>query len=430
MKKVLIISYYWPPAGGGGVQRWLKMSKYLPEQGWKPVIYTPENGEAPVIDESLLDEIHSDVEIIKHPIWEPYKLYKFFTGKKKNQKVYSGFINDGKTSWTQNLSVFIRGNLFIPDARKFWIKPSIKFLSKYLKENPVDCIISTGPPHSMHMIAHGIKKKFDIPWIADFRDPWTNIDFYDQLKLTKYGDRKHRRMEASVLKLATKIITVTPSWAKDFIGLSGRDDIGIITNGFDPADFEGRNTTLDKKFSICHIGSMNKDRNPHVLWKVLQEKITDQKFAENLIIRLIGQVDHSIMASIKEHGLESFVDHLSFVPHSEVIDHIMSSYILLLPVNDTPNSMGVVPGKLFEYIGAQRPIIGIGPLEGDSSSILKESGAGKMIAYEDAKKMDSLISQHWTNFQSQKEWSNSNNYDSYSRKSLAMEYSKLLENLA
>jgi len=430
MKKVLIISYYWPPAGGGGVQRWLKMSKYLPEFGVQPIIYTPENGEAPVIDESLLDEIHPDIEVVKHPIWEPYNLYKRFTGKKKDQKVYSGFINEGKISWTQKLSVFIRGNLFIPDARKFWIKPSIKFLTSYLKANPVDCIISTGPPHSMHMIALGVTKKIKIPWIADFRDPWTNIDFYDQLKLTKYGDNKHRKMESRVLRNATKVVTVTPSWASDFKDLSQRNDIQVITNGFDPADFQNRSTSLDNKFSICHIGSMNKDRNPHVLWEVLASKIKDDEFSKKLVIRLIGQVDHSILQSIDDHGLTKYLEHLSFVPHHEVIDKIMEAYLLLLPVNDTPNSMGVVPGKLFEYIGAKRPIIGIGPLEGDSSKILADSGAGKMIAYDDSRALTSLIDKHWDDFQREVPWKNENSSTRYSRKSLAQEYADLLENFA
>lgn len=429
MKKVLIISYYWPPAGGGGVQRWLKMSKYLPGSHWQPVVYTPSNGEAPVIDESLLDEIHPDVVEVKTPIWEPYNLYKFFTGKKKDQRVYSGFINEGKETWKQKLSVFIRGNLFIPDARKFWIKPSVKFLRKYLKKNPVDAIISTGPPHSMHMIALGVSKHFDIPWVADFRDPWTNIDFYQQLRLTKWGDRRHHRMEAAVLKNATRVVTVTPSWAKDFVKLSGRDDISVITNGFDPEDISEKNIKRDGKFSICHIGSMNKDRDPHVLWKVLHDKVKDTSFAKNLVIRLIGQVDFSIIRSIEEAGLTPYLEHIPFVPHAEVIDHLCRSYLLLLPVNNTPNSMGVVPGKLFEYIGAERPILGIGPLDGDSAGIIRDSGSGDMIAYEDEAYMKEILDGHWDRFERSEEWQAPKGTDKYSRKTLAETYAKLLEDL-
>lgn len=429
MKKVLIISYYWPPAGGGGVQRWLKMTKYLPETGWQPVIYTPSNGEAPVIDESLLEEIHEDVVEVKTPIWEPYNLYKFFTGKKKDQRVYSGFINDGKETWKQKLSVFVRGNLFIPDARKFWIKPSIRFLRKYLKENPVDAIISTGPPHSMHMIALGVSKYFDVPWIADFRDPWTNIDFYNQLRLTAMGDRSHRRMEAAVLKNATRVVTVTPSWAKDFVKLSGREDITVITNGYDPADFEDRQTQPDGKFSICHIGSMNKDRDPHLLWQALQERIKDPAFRDKLVIRLIGQVDHSILGSIDAAGLTPFLEHIPFVPHSEVIGHLCSSFVLLLPVNDTPNSLGVVPGKLFEYIGSGRPVLGIGPLEGDSAAILKDSGSGQMVAYDDLGSMNAQLDTLWEKFGSNDRSALKGDIEKYSRRTLAHDYARVLEDL-
>jgi glycosyltransferase involved in cell wall biosynthesis len=196
MKKILIITYYWPPSGGGGVMRWLKMSKYLPELGWKPIIYTPENPDASVTDVSLLEEIHPETETLKTPIWEPYKIFRFLTGKKKSEKFKPGYISEASGGdWKSKVSVFIRGNLLIPDPRKFWIKPSVKFLSQYLEEHPVDLIVSTGPPHSMHLIALELKKKFGTCWIADFRDPWTDIDFYDKLRLTRWADQQHRNLE-------------------------------------------------------------------------------------------------------------------------------------------------------------------------------------------------------------------------------------------
>lgn len=428
MKRVLIISYYWPPAGGGGVQRWLKMTKYLPEFGWTPIIYTPSNGESPVEDQSLLKEVHPQVEVIQSPIWEPYGFYKKFTGKKKSEKVYSGFINDKKESFTQKLSVFIRGNFFIPDARKFWIKPGAKFLSDYLSKNKVDAIISTGPPHTTHLIANAVAKKNNIPWIADFRDPWTNIDFYDQLRLTSWADKKHRRLEQLVLKDATKIITVSQHWSEDFKKLSNRE-VEVIRNGFDHADF-GQNThQLDNKFSICHIGSMNKDRNPDTLWKVLANKIKDQTFADKLVIKLIGQVDHSILQSIEQHGLTPYLQNIAFMPHADAITELEKSQVLLLPINDTPNSLGVVPGKIYEYLGARRPVIGIGPLQGDSAAILADSGAGKMFDYSDETSMttyvDDLFNQYLTGNLSVAE----GEIMKYSRKNMAKKYSELLEDL-
>lgn len=429
MKRVLIISYYWPPAGGGGVQRWLKMTKYIPELNWQPVIFTPSNGEAPVIDESLVKQVHPAVEVVTSPIWEPYGFYKRFTGKKSDEKVYSGFINDKKESFTQKLSVFIRGNFFIPDARKFWIKPGTKALLKYLKDHPVDAIISTGPPHSTHLIASKIVERLHIPWIADFRDPWTNIDFYDQLRLTSWADKKHRRLEQMVLKSASKIVTVSSHWADDFQKLSNREVL-VIRNGFDHADFINPTIQLDSAFSICHVGSMNKDRNPNALWQVLAEKVKNADFAKHLTIRLIGQVDHYIFDQINHYGLEQWLEHIPFLPHSEVIGYLQKSQLLLLPINDTPNSLGVVPGKIYEYLGAERPILGIGPINGDSAQILKDSSAGQMFGYNDTEGIDKSIASHYDHYLSGNLNVSSKDILKYSRKSMAELYVKTLESIS
>ncbi|MCB9263183.1 MAG: glycosyltransferase [Flavobacteriales bacterium] len=429
MKKFLLIAYYWPPAGGGGVQRWLKMTKYLPSEGWKPIVFTPENGEAPVVDESLLNEVSAEVQTLKIPIWEPYGFYKKFTGKKSNEKVYSGFINDKKESFAQKASVFIRGNFFIPDARKFWIRPSIKFLTNYLKENPVDAIISTGPPHTTHLIALGVTKKMNIPWVADFRDPWTNIDFYDQLRLTKWADKKHRKLEQSVLKNATEIVTVSSHWADDFKKLCNRN-ITVIRNGFDHNDFGNAEVRLDSKFSICHIGSMNKDRNPEAFWIALNKLVKEhENFSNQLEIKLIGQVDHSIFSSIEKFELKTHLNHIPFLPHKSAIAELEKSQVLLIPINDTPNSLGVVPGKIYEYLGANRPILGIGPNTGDSAKILDDSGAGKMFEYQDVEGIRKQILAYFEDYQSKNLSVKQNEIMKYSRKSMAQQYAKLLNNI-
>jgi len=428
MKKVLIISYYWPPSGGGGVQRWLKMTKYLPEYGWTPIIYTPSNGEAPVVDESLINQIHPEVEKIASPIWEPYTFYKRFTGKKSSEKVYSGFINDKKESWTQKLSVFIRGNFFIPDARKFWIKPGSKFLLKYVTDNKIDCIVSTGPPHSTHLIAFNVAKRTKTPWIADFRDPWTNIDFYDQLRLTNWADKKHKKLEQLTLRNASKIVTVSNSWSDDFRKLSNRE-VTVIRNGFDHADFENNTAVLDKKFTICHIGSMNSDRNPEALWIALDKLASKHQFSQSLSIKLIGQVDHSIFRSIEQYNLTPYLNHIPFLSHKDALKELQSSQVLLLPINDTPNSLGVIPGKIYEYLGARRPIIGIGPLNGDSAQILNDSGAGTMFAYESHSEIGSQIENYFDDFSKGQLESKTGQIMQYSRKAMAKSYAELLEDL-
>jgi hypothetical protein len=201
MKKVLILTYYWPPSGGAGVQRWLKFVKYLRNFGWEPVVYTALNGEMPVIDLSLEKDVPKDITILKTKIWEPYSIYKTFIGRKKDEKINASFLSETKKkSFAEKISVWIRGNYFIPDARKYWIKPSIKYLTDYLNKNKIDVIISTGPPHSMHLIALGLKQHFpNIKWMADFRDPWTNIDFYSELMLSESADRKHKDLELNFL---------------------------------------------------------------------------------------------------------------------------------------------------------------------------------------------------------------------------------------
>jgi hypothetical protein len=209
MKRLLIITYYWPPSGGAGVQRWLKFVKYLRNFGWEPVIYTPSNGEIPVEDLTLFKDIPPGIEVLTLPIWEPYDLYKKFIGQKKGEKINTGFLTERKKPrLTEKIAVWLRGNFFIPDARKFWVKPSIKYLTEYLVNQPVDAMVSTGPPHSMHLIAMGLHQKFKTPWLADFRDPWTNIDFYADLMLTKSADALHHRLELAVLHSATKVVSI------------------------------------------------------------------------------------------------------------------------------------------------------------------------------------------------------------------------------
>jgi hypothetical protein len=266
------------------VQRWLKFVKYLRDFGIEPIIYTHSNGEIPSVDESLLKDVPEGITVLKQPIWEPYGFYKKLLGKKSNEKINTGFLTEQKKpKRIESFSVFVRGNFFIPDARKFWIKPSTNYLTDYLKNNPVDAVISTGPPHSMHLIAMGLKKNFpDLPWIADFRDPWTNIDFYKDLKLTTWADKKHKRLEREVLQTANTVITIGKTLGNELVELGAKKCV-VIHNGFDESDLpqEGHQPPLDSKFTIAHIGSMNKARNPNVLWQALSELVKENsEFSE------------------------------------------------------------------------------------------------------------------------------------------------------
>ncbi len=391
-KRVLIITYYWPPSGGAGVQRVLKTVKYLRDFGWEPVVYTAEDAAYPVLDESLLREVPADIEIIRGPIWEPYELYKKFTNKKKGERVYSGFMNEGeKPSLTQRASVWIRGNLFIPDARKFWIRPSTRVLSRWLQQNEVAALFSSGPPHSTHLIARALKRTFDLPWLADFRDPWTNIDFYDQLMLTRWADRTHRRQEQSVLREADRVTTVSWSWAKDFAAL-GRPEVEVITNGFDEADFPASAVSKDTLFSICHIGSLNRDRNNLPLWEVLADLAeTLPSFRDKFRLRFIGKTEALTFTQLEDLGLSPNVERIAYLPHSEVTTSLGRAHVLLLLTNDTPAAQGIIPGKTYEYLAARRPVLAIGPPDGDAARVLSLTQAGTMCGFQDKAGMKEFI---------------------------------------
>ncbi len=429
MKKVLIITYYWPPTGGGGVQRWVKFVKYFSLYNWEPIILTPENPTGQIADNSLLKDVPNDLEVLKVPIWEPYLWYKKLTRQKH---VYSGFIQENATvGFLKKFSLWVRSNFFIPDARKFWIKPATQFLIEYLKNNKVDVLLSTGPPHSMHLIALNVKNKYpNIPWIADFRDPWTDIDFYNHLLLTKWANNLHHVLEKKVLDTADEIVTVSNHCALGLERIRNKN-ISVITNGYDHEDFELKpSRPLDQKFTITHIGSMNSDRNPETLWCVLadlKEKVSS--FGSDLCIQLIGPVDHTIISSIKRHSLEKNLKHISFLEHLEAIKHMAQSQILLLCINDSPNAKGVVPGKFFEYLGSKRPIISIDPVKGDAAQIIEETKSGVSIGNDEKQKLSELLYEWYNLYKTEGLYVKAEGIEQYKRKNLAKRYVKILENI-
>ena len=424
-KKVLILTYYWPPSGGAGVQRWLKFVKYLPKYNWNPIVFTVENGEYPVLDEGLNDDVPNGVEVIKSAIWEPYGFYKKLTGRKKSDKINSGFLTEKKKSiFFEQLSIWIRGNLFIPDARKYWIKPSIKLLKAYIKKNQVDVIISSGPPHSTHLIAYDLATCFNIPWIADFRDPWTNIDFYDELLLTNWADKKHKKLEKLVLNNADVTLTIGQTLAKELKEL-GAKRVEIVENGYDPSDIKEDKLNLDDKFTIAHIGSFTPSRNIDSFWIAISELLKeDESFSKLFQLKLIGKVDVSVLDSIKRHELNSYVNHISYLTHDLVINEQMKSHVLLLMVNNTPNAKGIVTGKVFEYMASGRPTLIIGPVDGDVSKIVSKCNAGITCDYNDVIKMKTAILEL---FYKRKEYNATIN--SYSREALTEKLNNILNSL-
>lgn len=412
------------------MQRWVKMARYLHEFGWKPVIYTVENGEQSVLDHTLADTLPVGLEVIRRPIWEPYGAYRNMLGMGKDEKINAAFLQEKKKkSWLQELAVWIRGNFFIPDARKFWIKPSISYLSDYLKMHPVDAIISTGPPHSMHLIALGVKKQSGIPWIADFRDPWTKIDYYTSLHLTKRADKKHHALEQMVLTQADKVVTVSKSWAKDFESMYQRK-VDVVTNGFDTQDYPNQEIVPEPKFTLHHVGMINKARNPEVLWKAIAALCAvNDAFKQDLQIAFTGKVDHSVLEMIDTYALSSYVRQYGHVDHPVAIAHMRSASVLLLLVNDAQDIQGRIPAKVFEYMAAKRPILAIGDPEGDAAEIIAETGNGVMHGLQDDHAVRNTIEQLYRQWKSGNLQQNNPVPEKYTRRSLAQQYAQLLDTL-
>lgn len=422
--KVLIITYYWPPAGGSGVQRWLKFAKYLPDFGVTPIVYTVKNPDYPIVDETLASEVAEDLQVIRGSIVEPNQIFSRFNSREKESS--AGFLDSNPSAFGKIMQ-YVRANYFIPDARRFWVKPSVKRLKKWIPENGIDLVITTGPPHSLHLIGLQLKAITGVKWLADFRDPWTNIDYFHNLPMNRRARNRHLQLETEVLTKADRVVVVGNSMKEEF---SDRcDRISVITNGFDAADNKERQR-LDAKFSISHIGMMNADRNPQIFWNALQELVSESEdFARDLQVKLIGRCVDDVYESVARAGLTDHVSFVSYLPHEEVLRFQSASQVLLIAVNNVPSARAIITGKVFEYLQSQRPVIGIGPEDGDLSDILSRSGAGKMIGFDRQSELKELIWRHYQKFKMNDLKTSSTDIAQYERRNLTGKLVHLIHEL-
>lgn len=428
-KKVLIICYYWPPAGGPGVQRWLKFVKYFKQFNIQPVVFVPENATYPIIDFQLENEVPNDIEIIKFPISEPYRFLKLFS-KKKVKQMSSGLITKNKPSFFEKLLLFIRGNFFIPDARVGWVKPSVKFLKNYLKKHQdIDTIITSGPPHSLHLIGKKLQEQLPLKWLADFRDPWTSIHYHKSLQLSKNAQKRHNFLEQSILNAADAIVVTSNLTKKEFEAITQKP-ITVITNGFDTIELPSVNKDNNSKFTIAHIGSLLAGRNPIVLWDALYElTLANEDFKNDLQLQLIGVVAEEIKLTIEKHHLKNFTAYTGYVSHQEVLKFQFKANVLLLIEINTPETKAIIPGKLFEYLQAQSPIIAIGPEGGEVNEIIEHTKSGNYFNYTDKEKIKQCILQHYKYYKTNNKVFKSVGISQYSRENLTKQMAKLIQSL-
>lgn len=424
-KKVLIITYYWPPAGGPGVQRWLKFVKYLPEFRIEPIVYCPENPNYPIMDESLVNEIPENITILKQSISEPYGLANLFS-KGRAKKISTGVIpKEKKQSLIEKAMLYVRGNYFIPDARKNWVKPSVAFLSEYISYHQIETIITTGPPHSLHLIGLQLKARLGVKWLADFRDPWTTIGYHKALKLTDASKAKHKDLERKVLNTADKII-VTSNHTKNEFEAKTKQPISVITNGYD-----SHNVKVEEKdimFTLSHIGSLLSDRNPMVLWEVLSELINENdEFSKAFKLQLIGVVSDDVVESIRQNGLKNHLDVLGYVNHEDAIKFQMKSQLLLLIEIDSEDTKAIIPGKVFEYLISETPILAIGPKDADVEHIIKSTNTGTYYTYNQKTELKTQILDYFNAFKNESLKVNAIGLQPYSRKALTQKLSEILK---
>jgi glycosyltransferase involved in cell wall biosynthesis len=428
-KKVLIFTYYWPPAGGVAVQRWLKFAKYLPDFGWEPIIITVKNGSYPYYDESLLKEISPTLRVYCTKTFEPFELYNLMRGKRGKSVPTQTVSDSGNKSLFQKLSEYVRANFFIPDARKGWVKYAVRQAEEILANEKIDAIVTSGPPHSTHLIGLQLKKKFGVKWLADFRDPWTEIFYNKYLPRTKATIKEDYKLETEVLQNADAVITIGNGIRKMFEGRSKKT--AVLLNGFDADDLPENNIpTKNIKFVMGHIGSYVASLNSEGLWKAIKELMTQEKgFTENFCLSFTGKVDASIIDKMNGYGISEVMEFKDFTNHNEAVKRMYDSNLLLLVLANVPDNKYIISGKLFEYLASSTPILAIAATDGDANDILKDAGRDGIIDYDNTRAIKELILGHYHNWKNNDKTSlklTTANLHKYQRREITRQLSDLL----
>ena len=387
MKRVLIVTYYWPPSGGSGVQRWLKFAKYLPALGWAPVVVAPAGADYPVVDESLLADVAEGTEVLRFPIREPYAAYRRLTGAPAGDVRAAPAGGGGqRPGLMRRFAGWIRANFFVPDPRVWWVRPTSRRVIAYLRERPVDAIVTTGPPHSVHLIGRHVKRAFPtLPWIVDVRDPWSRFDVHLAFGPGRRARRRNAELERACLAECDLVLGTSPSMPTHLEPFDARKYVAI-TNGYDAADFPAAPTVPRPpvetgRFHLYHTGLLGANRNPTALWAALAALAReDAGFGESLHVHLIGNVDAAVVESLAAHlPLAGRWTVTPWLAHDALVARYADADAFLLCPNRSDNARGQINGKLFEYLAARRPILHVGPFDADNTRLLDETHAGLTV---------------------------------------------------
>ena len=398
LRRALVVTYYFPPAGGPAVQRVLKTVKYLRGYGYEPTVLTVADGAYPQRDPTLAADVPEGVVVHRTRSFDPFGLYARLTGKPKAEAVPVGSIGGG--SRAERLARWGRANVFLPDARVGWVPFAVREAFRLHRERPFDVVLTSGPPHSAHLVGRALKRRRGLPWVADFRDPWTGINYYEELPMTEAARRLDRRLERSVLREADRVVTVSPTWADGLATLAGRprSEIVVVHNGFDEEDFEGvprgPEAVARDRFVLAYVGSMYATRNPTTLWAALAA-LRDAGEVEELRLRLVGGIGEDVRAALAAARLDAVTEFVPYVPHDEAVRAMTQAALLLLVVDPCRTERGILTGKLYEYLASGRPVLALGPPDGDAARLLEETGGGRLFGRGDVEGMAAFVREHY-----------------------------------
>jgi len=420
IKKVLVIVYYWPPSGGAGVQRWLKFVKYLPQFDWQPTVITTLAGDYPALDTSLLADVPANVKVVrtKTPTFG-----KFFNKKGEKNLPYGSLEIRPNDSFCKKITFWIRLNLIVPDARKFWNKYAYKAACQELRKERYEAIITSGPPHSTHLVGRKLKQKFGVKWLADFRDPWTKIDYLEKVKRSKLTAKLDRKLEAKVVHDCDLVLSINQKILHD---LAAGEKGKIISNGFDASDFAGKKKQLNQKFTISYFGNITGERNPAI---VLQALNYLTEFVSNLQLDFWGNVSRDVQAELLAADKNHLIVFHDYISHEQVLQEMIDSDLLLLIINNVPDNKGILTGKIYEYLGAGVPVLGIGPIAGEAAEILQKTNAGQMFDYKDENSIKDFIARIYENRLKGRTADHSAAVGSFSRQELTKELAEILASM-